>query len=85
MNPKMTTNYYKVLEALHDNQLQIGTEVYCPLGQDEIATIVCCNRMTVNSVLKELRAEGYVISTKNKHYSLTDKGLDTVKKAKGID
>lgn len=85
MNPKMTTNYYKVLEVLYDNQLQIGLETYCPLGQDEIAAILHCNRMTVNSALKELRAERYVISTKNKHYSLTDKGIDTVKKAKRIN
>ena len=62
-----------------------AANAFCQLGQDEIATIVCCNIMTVNSVLKGLRAEGYVISTKNKHYSLTDKGIDTVKKAKGID
>lgn len=85
MNPKMTTKYYKILEALYDNQLQIGRERYCPLGQDEIALIVSCNRMTVNAALKDLKSEGYVISAKNKHYSLTDKGKDTVLKAKGID
>ena len=84
MNPKMTTTYYKVLEALHDNQLQVGDSTYCPLGQDEIATIVSCNRMTVNSMLKDLKAEGYVIALKSKHYSLTQKGIDTVEKAKTI-
>lgn len=85
MNPKMTTNYYKTLEAIYDNQLQVGELKYCPLGQDELATIVQCNRMTVNSALKKLKSEGYVSSLKNKQYALTEKGIDTVEKAKEID
>lgn len=85
MNPKMTTNFYKVLEALYKNQLNIGSETYCPLGQDEIAIIVSCNRMTVNALLKELKSEGYVISAKNKHYCLTEKGKNTVIKALEIE
>lgn len=85
MNPKMTTNYYKILEAMWENQLSVGNETFCPLGQDEIAVIVGCNRMTVNSALKELKAEGYVVSSKNRHYSITVKGADTIEKAKSIE
>lgn len=85
MNPKMTTNYFKILEALCDNQLQVGDAIYCPLGQNEIATIVGCNRMTVNNALKELKEDGYVLYNKNKQYSLTEKGLVTIKKSKDIE
>lgn len=85
MNPKMTTNYFKVLEALYDNQLQVGDNTYCPLGQNEIATIVSCNRMTVNTALKDLKDDGYVIYARNKQYFLTQKGIDVIKKAKEIE
>ena len=84
MNPKMTTLFYKILEALYDNQLQVGEEIYCPLRQEDIATIVNCNRMTVSNNLKDLKTQGYVIFTKNNKYILTSKGIDTVKKAKDI-
>ncbi len=85
MNPKMTTNYFKVLEALYDNQLQIGESQYCPLGQNEIALIVGCNRMTVNNALKELKEDNYVSFVKNKHYALTEKGMVAIKKSKEIE
>lgn len=84
MNPKMTTLFYKILEALYDNQLQVGEEIYCPLRQEDIATIVHCNRMTVSNNLKDLKSQGYVNFTKSNKYILTEKGIDTVKKAKDI-
>lgn len=85
MNPKMTTNLYKTLEVLYDNQLNIGDKRYCPLGQDEIATVLSCNKMTVNTALKKLENDGYIIAEGRKQYHLTDKGTDTVKKAKEIE
>lgn len=85
MNPKMTTSYFKVLEAVYDNQMQIGSELYCPLGQYEIATILNYNRMTVNNILKELKADGYILCEKNKRYVITPKGRDAMQKAKEID
>ena len=84
MNPKMTTNYYKVLEIISDNQIQIGKTLYCPLGQGEIAEILSCNRMTVNGALKWLKEEGYIENESKKRYFLTAKGTDTVNKAKDI-
>ena len=85
MNPKMTTTYYKVLEALFTHQVDVGYETYCPLRQDEIATILNCNRMTVNSALRELRLDDYVVFEQNKRYYLTKKGIDTVRKAMDIE
>ena len=83
MNPKMTTTYFKVLEILHDNQLQIGDLIYCPLSQAEIAKKLNCSRMTVNNALKSLKDEGYVIC-KTHRYSITNKGEDTILKSKDI-
>lgn len=85
MNPKMTTNYFKILEAVFDNQLKIGQHTYCPLGQSEIGEIVGCNRMTVNSILKELKDDGYIEYTKSKQYLLTPKGQNAILKSKDID
>lgn len=85
MNPKMTTSYFKVLEAVYDNQMQIGNERYCPLGQYEIANILNYNRMTVNNIFKELKADGYILCEKNKQYVITPKGRDAVRKAKDIE
>lgn len=85
MNPRMTTYFFKILEALYDNQLEIGEETFCPLRQEDIATIVSCNRMTVSNNLKELKSQGYVEFQRNNKYVLTNKGIDTVKKAKDIE
>ncbi len=85
MNPKMTTTYYKVLEAIFMHQVRVGGEVYCPLRQDDLAVILDCNRMTVNSALKELRLDDYVVLERNKRYYLTQKGIDTVIKAMKIE
>lgn len=85
MNPKMTTNYFKVLEAVFDNQLKVGKHTYCPLGQSELGEIVGCNRMTVSSILKELKEDGYIECRKNKQYSLTSKGYNAIFKSKTID
>ena len=85
MNPKLTTNCFKVLETLYDNQINIGEQLYCPLGQNEIAMIVGCNRMTVNNSFKILKEDGYISLAKNKHYVLTEKGTDTIKKSKKIE
>lgn len=85
MNPDMTTNLYKTLEVLYDNQLQVGDKSYCPLGQEDIATILSCNKMTVNTALKKLKETGYIITSGRRQYSLTEKGNDTVKRAKSIE
>lgn len=85
MNEKMTTTYYKVLEILYNHQVTIGKTEYCPLGQDEIATILQCNRMTVNSILQQLRDDGYVNYNHSRKYELTDKARNTVKLAKEIE
>lgn len=84
MNLKMTTMYYKVLEAVYDNQVNISGDGFCPLSQEEIASIVSCNRMTVNTILKELRRDGYIVSPKKQKYALTQLGEETVRKAKNI-
>lgn len=84
MNPKMTTTYYKVLEAVYDNQVNIGGNGFCPLSQEEIALVVSCNRMTVNTILKELRRDGYIAFSKKQKYVLTELGIETVEKAKDI-
>lgn len=85
MNPDMTTNLYKTLEVLYDNQLRVGDKFYCPLGQEDIATILSCNKMTVNTALKKLKETGYIITSGRRQYSLTEKGNDTVKRAKSIE
>ena len=84
MNPKMTTTYYKVLETVYDNQISIGNEKYCPLGQAEIAKILNCHRMTVNSSLKELITDGYIKSNARKQYAVTEKGITIIQQTKDL-
>ena len=65
---------YKLLKLINDYQFESDDGSYCPLTQDEMAQKIGCSRMTINSILKKLKNEEYIIqNNKNRRYTLSDK------------
>ena len=80
-----TNDRFKVLECMHERQIDISGKKYVPLSQREIAGITGIAYKTVNNVIKVLTINGYILreGTTRGKYSLTNKAndvLSTVKK-----
>ena len=74
-------DYYKVLSFLYDNQIQVKEGKYVILSQQELADIVQFSKMKTNSILKELRKNGFIDNFENKRrkYVITDIGYKVIK------
>lgn len=83
---RFLNNDYKVLEIINENQFKDDNNTYCPLTQEEIAKRIGCSRITINSILKRLKKDGFITQNpNNKRYSTTQKSLELVKKIKKIN
>lgn len=65
---------YKVLECMANRQISVNNEQVVKLSQQEIADILHFTKTKVNTIIGELKANGYIVqlSTRGK-YTLTDK------------
>ena len=75
---KLTSNRYKILKILYENQVKKadGT-IFAPITQVEIADQLKISKITVNSIFKELQADGLVgkIGSVRGRYELSEKAL----------
>lgn len=75
---KLTSNRYKILKILYENQVKKadGT-TFAPITQVEIADQLNISKITVNSIFKELQADGLVgkIGSVRGRYELSEKAL----------
>ncbi len=71
MNEIFLTNTYRVLKAMYNNSHQIGKEVYCPLGQGEIAEELGLSRVLVNKIFSDLRKNNYITMMSRGKWQLT--------------
>jgi DNA-binding transcriptional regulator LsrR (DeoR family) len=62
MKNKLTTNYNKVLEILYDNIANINHKQVSIITQIEITEQLGLSKIIVNSLFKELRDDGLIIS-----------------------
>lgn len=75
---KLTTNSYKVLKLLFDNQVKMTDgSVFTPMTQIEIAEQIGVSKITMNALFKDLQEEGLVCphGSRRGRYCLTDKAL----------
>lgn len=71
---KLTTDYYRVLEILCQNETTIAGKVFVPITQNEIAEQLHLHKMTINAIFRELKEDGLIIQEEGKKrtYYLTD-------------
>ncbi|MFR1270171.1 MAG: helix-turn-helix domain-containing protein [[Eubacterium] siraeum] len=72
---------YKVLQCMASRQISVNNQLVIKLSQQEIADILHFTKTKVNTIISELKTNGYIIqlSTRGK-YSLTDKANSELKK-----
>lgn len=71
---------YKVLQCMIERQIEVKDKIIVPLSQQDIADIVKLSKKKVNTIIGELKDNGYVLqqsSTRGK-YLLTEKALQAV-------
>jgi DNA-binding IclR family transcriptional regulator len=81
MDIEFFTNYkFKILSCMQQRQIDISGNQYVLLSQRQIAEITGIAYKTVNSIMKTLRDNEYIIrrGTTRGRYSLTNKALSTL-------
>jgi predicted transcriptional regulator len=82
-----TNNRYKILACMQQCQIKVLGSQYVPLSQRQIAGITGIAYGTVNSTMKSLQDNGYVIregSTRGQ-YSLTAKAVDALSTLQNLE
>lgn len=73
----------KILIIINDHLIGVEGEEFCPLNQQEIASLVPCGKVKANQMINELIKEGYVDTLRTKgRYCLTQKGKEILRKIK---
>jgi predicted transcriptional regulator len=73
---------YKILQCMFERQVEINGQNVVPLSQQNIADVVQISKKKVNTIIGELKSNGYVqqqSSTRGK-YLLTNKAIQVVRK-----
>ena len=71
-----TNDKYKVLSCTAERQIPVNEEYIIKLSQQEISSIVGISKVKVNSIISELKKDGYLVSKNLKgKYQLTDKAV----------
>lgn len=72
-----TNDRYKVLDCMKQRQIDVSGIQVVPLSQRQISVITGVAYKTVNNIIKELKANGYINyqGTTRGKYSLTDKAI----------
>ena len=70
-----TNDRYKILSSMAERQIEVAENIYAPLSQRQISEITGLSYKTVNSIIKELKDNGYIIyeGTTRGKYFLTEK------------
>ncbi len=67
----------KLLVIINKYLTEIGGVEFCPLNQQEIASLIPCGKVKANQIINELIKEGYVETLRVKgRYCLTKKGKE---------
>ena len=63
---KLTTNRYKVLKIMYDNQIAMTSgPIFTPLTQIEIAKFMGVSKITMNAIFKEMQKDGLIYPYNN--------------------
>lgn len=67
---------YKVLKCMYERQISVNGIYIIKLSQQEIADILSFTKPKVNSIISDLKKDGYLTQYSSRgKYSLTDKAL----------
>lgn len=75
-----TNDKYKILKFLYDNQIQVKNDKYIILSQQEIADMIHFSKNKTNTIIQELKKDGFIDSFNNKKgkYIITKNGNKVV-------
>lgn len=81
MSEFFVNDRYRVLECMANRQISVNSEQVVKLSQQEIAEILHFTKTKVNTIIGELKTNGYIVqlSTRGK-YILTDKANAELRK-----
>lgn len=81
MSEFFVNDKYRVLECMANRQISVKNEQVIKLSQQDIADILHFTKTKVNSIVNELKDNGYIVqlSARGK-YSLTEKANAELKK-----
>lgn len=73
----------RILLAISEHQIKVDDALFCPLSQQEIASLIHCGKVKANLLINELIKEGYLETLRTKgRYSLTRKAEEAIRKIK---
>lgn len=71
----------KVMIIINEHLIEMDGESFCPLNQNEIASLIPCGKVKANQMINELIKEGYIDTLRLKgRYCLTDRGKEILNK-----
>lgn len=86
MGMKLFLNdYYELLKILDENEATILEEKIVPLTQLQIASLMNCSKMKINTMFQNLQNEGFVEQKTRGKYVLTDNARSIIKTIDSID
>ena len=72
---------YRVLECMANRQISVNNEEIVKLSQQEIADILHFTKTKVNTIIGELKTNGYIVQLSSRgKYSLTSKANTELRK-----
>ena len=78
-------DYFELLKILDKNEATILDEKVIPLTQLQIANIMTCSKMKVNTMFQYLQKEGFIEQKTRGKYVLTDNARSIIKAIDNID
>lgn len=81
MSDFFVNDKYKVLECMANRQISVNNDQIVKLSQQEIADILSFTKTKVNSIIGELKSNGYIVQLGARgKYSLTEKANNEIQK-----
>lgn len=77
--------YFELLKILDENEAIILEEKIIPLTQLQIAALMNCSKMKINTMFQNLQNEGFIEQKTRGKYVLTDNARSIIKTINNID
>jgi len=73
----------KLMIIVSEHLIEMEGEQFCPLNQQEIASLVPCGKVKANQLIQELIKEGYLDTLRTKgRYCITKRGREILNRIK---
>lgn len=76
---------FKVLSCMAERQISVNGDMVIKLSQQEVADILQISKVKVNSIIAELKSDGFLIQQSSRgRYALTEKARTTLENVTNI-